>query len=60
MNYLKAGVGALIAGLGALSTALIDNGITMGEWVTVASATLVAFYGVWQVPIRTATEAPPD
>jgi hypothetical protein len=46
----KAVVGALIAGLGALGTALSDNSIAPIEWVGVGSATLIALYGVWRVP----------
>ena len=53
MIYAKAVVGALIAGLGALASALTDGGVTMAEWVTVASATLIAFAGVWSIPNAT-------
>lgn len=40
-------IGAIVAGLGALSVALTDNVITAGEWVAIASATLVALGGVF-------------
>jgi len=50
VNYLKAIVGALIAGLGSLSQALDDSGVTAQEWVSVAIATLVALGVVWGVP----------
>jgi hypothetical protein len=49
-DYAKAIVGALVAGLGALSTALEDNAVNGQEWVTVATAFLVAFGAVWSVP----------
>jgi hypothetical protein len=52
VRYAKAVVAALIAGLGALATALADDGLAPGEWVTVGIATLTALYGVWQVPNR--------
>lgn len=51
----KSVTGAVVAGLGALGTALIadENGnvaVTAGEWVAVATATLVASYAIWQIP----------
>jgi hypothetical protein len=55
LTYMKAVVGALIAGLGALATALADDGVEKLEWVFIATATLTALYGVWQVPNK-----PPD
>jgi hypothetical protein len=48
--YLKAVVAALVAGLGALGTALADNQVAPVEWVAVAVATLVAGGAVWRVP----------
>lgn len=48
--YLKAIVGALIAGLGSLYQALDSNGVTSQEWVAVAIATLAALGVVWGVP----------
>ena len=33
--------GALVGGLTALSTALVDNNVTSGEWVTVALAVVI-------------------
>ena len=33
--------GALVGGLTALGTALVDNAITPGEWVSVALATII-------------------
>ena len=47
---LKAVVGALVAGLGVLATALLDNSVAPLEWVGVASTTLAALYGIWQTP----------
>lgn len=55
MTIAKAVIGAVIAGLGTAATALADNsGITALEWVAIATTTLVALYGVWQVPNRSA------
>lgn len=52
--YLKAFVGALIAFLTALSTALVDDksfsDITDGQWVVAVIALLGAFAAVWSVP----------
>ena len=53
MQYMKAVVGALIAGLGTLATALSDGGIQTIEWVWVAIAFLTALGGVWAVPNAT-------
>lgn len=50
MQYAKAVIAALVAGLGALGTALLDNAVAPVEWVGIASTTLIALYGVWQVP----------
>lgn len=53
-TYLKAFVGAAIAGLTALSTALVDDksfgDITDGQWVVAAIAVLGAFAAVWAAP----------
>jgi hypothetical protein len=48
--YLKALVGALIAGLGSLYQAYDDGTITGQEWVAVAIATVAALGIVWGVP----------
>lgn len=48
--YLKAIVGAVVAGLTALQAALDDGGITAQEGVTAAIAALVALGAVWIVP----------
>ena len=57
-NIAKAVVGALIAGLGALGTALVDDkslgDVTDGQWVTVVLASLVALAGIWAVPNKEA------
>lgn len=50
LNYLKAFVGAVIAGLGVLALALEDGAVQPNEWVNIAIATLTAFAGVWAVP----------
>lgn len=53
-QYLKAFVGALIAFLTSLSTALVDDKnfseITDGQWVVAVIALLTAFAAVWAVP----------
>ena len=53
-QYLKAFVGAIIAFLTSLSTALVDDkgfaDITDGQWVVAAIAFLTAFVAVWAVP----------
>lgn len=48
-KYAKAIVGALVAGLGSLQVALVDNVVTHTEWITVASTTLAALGLVWGV-----------
>jgi hypothetical protein len=58
MRYAKAFVGAAVAGLGTLATALADDHVTAAEWVGVATATLVALGVVWAVPNRPAPAAP--
>lgn len=50
MTIAKALVGAAIAGLGSLATALVDNGVTIVEWVGVITVTLAALYAVWRIP----------
>ncbi|MEH1013039.1 hypothetical protein V6U90_08000 [Micromonospora sp. CPCC 206060] len=55
--YAKATVGALVAGLTALGTALADNQVTPVEWIAVALAALAALGTlgvVYAVPNRTA------
>jgi hypothetical protein len=51
-RYAKALIGALVAGLGTLGTALADDHVTGQEVVTVVVATLVALGAVWSVPNR--------
>lgn len=50
VSYLKALVGAAVAGLGSLYQALDDNGVVAQEWVAVAIATLAALGVVWGTP----------
>lgn len=52
--YAKAVVGAVVAGLGVLLTALDDDAVSASEWVAVAIATLTALAAVWAVPNRPA------
>jgi hypothetical protein len=55
-KYAKAIVGALVAGLTALGTALADDTVTQLEWVGVVVAVLGAAGLVWAVPNKPATE----
>jgi hypothetical protein len=48
-TYAKAIVGGLVAGLTALGTAALDNGVTLSEWCGVAVAALGTFGGVFGV-----------
>lgn len=52
--YAKAAVGAVIAFLGALATALVDDksfgDLSDGQWVVAVIALLTAFAAVWAVP----------
>ena len=48
--YAKAIVAGLIAGLGVLGTALVDNQVSPAEWVAVAGATLAGLGVVYAVP----------
>ena len=47
--YAKPIYAALVALLGALGTALTDGGISAEEWVTIASATVLAAGAVYGV-----------
>lgn len=49
-QYAKAIVAAVMAGLGALGTALADGSVTATEWVVVASSVFAALALVWGVP----------
>lgn len=49
-KYAKAIVGAVMAFLGALGTALTDGSVTANEWVTIASFTVGALAVIWGVP----------
>lgn len=53
-QYAKALVAALVAGLGAIATALDDNSLSAQEWVTAAIAFLVALAAVWAIPNKSA------
>lgn len=48
--YLKAIIGALVAGLSALGVALEDGAVTYAEGVTIALAVVTALATVWAVP----------
>ncbi len=43
----KAVIAGVTALAGSLLTALVDNGITATEWVTVTATTIVAVAAVW-------------
>lgn len=53
-QYAKAFVGAVIAALTSLSTALVDDksfgDISDGQWVVCVIAFLTAFAAVWAIP----------
>lgn len=53
MQYMKAIVGALIAGLTAVGTGLDDGAVSGAEWLGVAIATLGALGVIWAVPNST-------
>lgn len=48
-TYRKAILAGLIAGVGVLTTASLDEQIVLHEWLVAAGATLVAIGGVYQV-----------
>lgn len=48
--YAKALIGAAVAGLGSAAVALNDGHVTAGEWVAIASASLVTLGAVFGVP----------
>lgn len=53
-KYLKALVGAVVALLTSLSTALVDDkslgDLSDGQWVVAVIAFLTAFAAIWAVP----------
>ena len=49
-NYAKAIVGAVIAALTALSTALDDGVVSQQEWITVVLGLLTGLAVIWAVP----------
>ena len=55
--YAKAIVGAVIAALTALSTALDDGVVTQQEWITVVLGLVTGLAVIWAVPNAT-PEAP--
>lgn len=57
-RYAKSIVAALVAGLGALQTAMQDDVVTHNEWIAVASATVAALGLVWGVQNKP-TPTPP-
>ena len=54
--YAKAIVGAVIAALTALSTALDDGVVTQQEWITVVLGLLTGIAVIWAVPNATPEE----
>lgn len=62
-KYAKAVIAGLVAGLGGLELALLDNVITAPEWVKIASVTVAAVGFVWGVPnapVPTPSDRGPD
>ncbi len=57
--YRKAIVSAVAAGSAALVTALSDEVVTSGEWVTIALAVVGALGITWAVPNAEPTYRPP-
>ncbi|HEY5986433.1 MAG TPA: hypothetical protein VIV12_08665 [Streptosporangiaceae bacterium] len=53
-RYAKAIAAAVAAGAGALVTALADDAVSSGEWVTVGLAVLAALGVTYGVPNRSA------
>lgn len=51
-EYAKAIVGAAIAGVTVLGTALADGAVVAQEWIGIVLAVLGTFGGVYQVPNR--------
>lgn len=49
-KYAKALMGAVLAGLGSLEVALVDDAVTTVEWIRVAIATVATGGLVWGVP----------
>lgn len=49
-TYLKAISGAVIAGLGSLQIAYIDNVLSTQEIITIAIVAITALAGIWAVP----------
>lgn len=50
MNYQKAVVGALLAGLGSAYLALNDNNVSAQEWVQIAQVSIAAGAAVYGIP----------
>jgi hypothetical protein len=57
-QYAKAILAAIIAGLGSLQVALLDETVTASEWVVVALATISALGLVWGVPNASSNQPP--
>lgn len=49
-EYAKAIIGAVLAGLAVVGTALTDGSVSPAEWVDVAVAALTVFAGVFGLP----------
>jgi hypothetical protein len=58
--YLKAILGALVAGLGSLYQALDNGQVSAQEWVAVAIATLAAAGAVYAAPWKPAPWVPAE
>lgn len=49
-EYAKAIVGAILAGLTALGTAVVDGNLDAVEWIGIAAAVVATFGTVFRVP----------
>lgn len=57
-KYAKAIVAALIAGLGSLQVALVDDAVSLMEWINIAGVTLAGLGIVWGIPNAKDTTEP--
>ena len=51
-TYIKAIYATVLAFLGTLGTAITDETVTGGEWITIATATILAAGGVYGLANR--------
>lgn len=58
--WVKTGIAAIVAGLGALAVALQDEAVSAQEWVTIILAVLTALYAVYEGVPNTDTPPTPE